>query len=110
MYRIDVFMLALLPFIIAYLATVLLVMRILQDKHHETWERLGSPSALNLSIRNSSSFVRYVLFQSAFRELGDARLNRSIAVTRVLFWFACVGILAHIFGFISWGEWTGTLG
>ena len=80
------FALSFLVSIIVGLAASILRLRFvsaLRERHHETWETLGSPSFANSSIKNARQVSRFIR-DGQYRTLNDESLVRMITWTRVL--------------------------
>ncbi len=87
----------LLAVVMVYLTAVFLLTARLRRRHTEVWRKLGEPGFLNSSIRNSSVFGWWFLFDGAYRSLDDAVVSNLVRAIRFL---ALVFVLLIITGAI----------
>jgi hypothetical protein len=74
----------------------------LRERHHETWESLGSPSLTNSSIKNGRALSRFIR-DGEYRSLNDTSLVGIINWTRVLGPVAQFAfVLAAVLLVVSW--------
>jgi len=76
----------------AYFGTFADFVARLEIRHHETWERFGSPKIIPMSLIKQFTLNRYVAL-GEFYALGDAGLNRKGMLARLSL-FAVIVVIA----------------
>jgi hypothetical protein len=99
------FVVSFLVSIIVALAASILRLRVvsaLKQRHHETWETVGSPSFASSSIKNARQLSKFIR-DGQYRRLNDESLVQMINWTRVLGPIAQVSfVVALVVLVVSW--------
>jgi hypothetical protein len=77
----------------AYLVLSFFTFDHLRKNHPDVWAKLGEPSLLNLSPRNSCLSAAYLLFGSDYRSLTDTKLDVMVIFLRLLGGLGALSIL-----------------
>jgi hypothetical protein len=94
----------LLSIIVGLAASIfrLRVVSALKQRHHETWETMGSPSFTSSSIKNARQLSKFIR-DGGYRRLHDESLVQMINWTRVLGPIAQVSfVVALVVLVVSW--------
>jgi hypothetical protein len=81
----------------AYLALAQVVHLYLRARYPEVWERLGRMTLFaNNRPGNVWRFLKFFIFSTEYKTLGDGRLERYALWLRVVFWACATGLAAGI--------------
>jgi len=74
----------------AYIAVFIYTNRRLRVRHPDVWQTQGQPTFWNNSPVQSLRFIKFFVFSSRHRALGDPALDRAALIAKALFALGCL--------------------